>query len=643
MDRCIIAAREPSPLYARRGQSGLACFTGPRPRLANIMWGCYLKIDGEILQDAILLDVEVTQELNRHWRCRVDCHEAEDKRFPVEDWLGKDLQVIVRDQDDAEHVVFDGFVLESGLEHEVFGCYMASIAGVTRSHKMDLTPRQAYYTGKTMEDLAGEFAGNAGLDAEVKWSAKPALDYVQWGETDWRFLLRLLDDSDCWIRPTASGIEISDSFKDAGTKLQWRGESGEKGLLSFKVKGRLTQPSFDGAHYHAAKMESATFSQISQEPTYYGSSGSMVDAAQRASKDKMLTGYRPTRRRADSLDGYEKILKSESERSIGSSVVASGVSKNPELAPGNEVSIDGVLDAKGSYGLTRVVHRWTPTGYVNEFSSTPWKAYREPHPAPPDEFCGFTPARVVANADPESRGRLQVQYYWQEQNQTRWARRMTPHAGSDRGFYFTPEIGDEVLVGFQEGDPERPVVLGCLWNGVDRAPVEEFWGGEHGGDDVKRIVTKSGHRIQIVDKDGKESIVIATPNELKVSMIEKTDETGRSMITLHTESGDIFVSAPNGRVHFHSKFFTREVGVASAAAAAAPSAGGEEKTSWVEIEMVDEEGNPVAGERYRVTLPDGSVVEGTLNRQGLARIDGIDPGTCQITFPSLDQEAWEKA
>lgn len=69
-----------------------------------------------------------------------------------------------------------------------------------------------------------------------------------------------------------------------------------------------------------------------------------------------------------------------------------------------------------------------------------------------------------------------------------------------------------------------------------------------------------------------------------------------------------------------------------------------EKNSWIEIEMVDEEDKPVAGMAYRVTLPDGeTVAEGTLDDKGLARIDGIEPGSCKITFPSLDQEAWEAA
>ena len=68
-----------------------------------------------------------------------------------------------------------------------------------------------------------------------------------------------------------------------------------------------------------------------------------------------------------------------------------------------------------------------------------------------------------------------------------------------------------------------------------------------------------------------------------------------------------------------------------------------EEKSWIEIELVDEEDQPVPGERYEITLPNGKVAKGTLDEKGFAHVGGIDPGTCQITFPNLDKDAWEKA
>lgn len=58
--------------------------------------------------------------------------------------------------------------------------------------------------------------------------------------------------------------------------------------------------------------------------------------------------------------------------------------------------------------------------------------------------------------------------------------------------------------------------------------------------------------------------------------------------------------------------------------------------TWVDIRLVDAEGKPVAGAKYRIELPDGRVLEGTLDENGLAGVDGIDPGECTLTFPELE-------
>jgi type VI secretion system secreted protein VgrG len=70
----------------------------------------------------------------------------------------------------------------------------------------------------------------------------------------------------------------------------------------------------------------------------------------------------------------------------------------------------------------------------------------------------------------------------------------------------------------------------------------------------------------------------------------------------------------------------------------------EKKRHWIEIELVDEDGKPVPGENYMITLPDGSTVAtGTTDEKGRARVEGIDPGQCKVTFPDLDKDAWKPA
>lgn len=65
------------------------------------------------------------------------------------------------------------------------------------------------------------------------------------------------------------------------------------------------------------------------------------------------------------------------------------------------------------------------------------------------------------------------------------------------------------------------------------------------------------------------------------------------------------------------------------------------KKTWVEIALVGMDGSPIPGEAYKITLPDGSTREGVLDKDGRASVADIDPGQCVVTFPGLDQDAWE--
>ncbi len=70
----------------------------------------------------------------------------------------------------------------------------------------------------------------------------------------------------------------------------------------------------------------------------------------------------------------------------------------------------------------------------------------------------------------------------------------------------------------------------------------------------------------------------------------------------------------------------------------------EKKTSWIEIELVDEIGQPVPDEEYEITAPDGQTIrKGRLDKNGQAHVNVPDPGLCQITFPNLDSPAWNRA
>jgi len=141
-------------------------------------------------------------------------------------------------------------------------------------------------------------------------------------------------------------------------------------------------------------------------------------------------------------------------------------------------------------------------------------------------------ARVVSLSDPEGLNRVQVRMiaYAEiaDQDLPLWARVVAPFAGDDRGAFFMPDIDDEVLVVFLQGDPRYPLVLGGLWSGANAAPASIG----AGGNIVKRIRSKNGIQITLEDRQGQETLTLETP--------------GGQSVTLKDGPGTITVADSNG-------------------------------------------------------------------------------------------------
>ena len=157
-------------------------------------------------------------------------------------------------------------------------------------------------------------------------------------------------------------------------------------------------------------------------------------------------------------------------------------------------------------------------------------------------------AIVTDIRDPDSQGRVKVKLPWSpdagDASFDLWARLATMMAGNARGSWFIPDVGDEVLVMFEAGDPRRPYVIGALWNGQD-APPESMDGS--GNNYLKSLVSRRNVRITMDDTDGQETLTLKTPAGQSVVIkdggpsIVVTDANGNS-ITLDT-SGVTVVAA----------------------------------------------------------------------------------------------------
>jgi len=163
---------------------------------------------------------------------------------------------------------------------------------------------------------------------------------------------------------------------------------------------------------------------------------------------------------------------------------------------------------------------------------------------PEARFYGVTIAVVTNIKDPDGVGRIKVKFPWlSTDDESPWARVLTPMAGDDRGFYFLPEVDDEVLVAFEHGDMAFPYILGGLWNGKDKPPEKN----DDGENNKRLIKSRSGHKIILDDTEDKEKIIIE-------------DKTGKNKIVIDCENNAMTIEVEKdlkieakGKVNIKSK------------------------------------------------------------------------------------------
>lgn len=138
---------------------------------------------------------------------------------------------------------------------------------------------------------------------------------------------------------------------------------------------------------------------------------------------------------------------------------------------------------------------------------------------------------VTNNEDPEKLSRVKLTFPWREaEDESYWARIATTMAGTERGTYFLPEVGDEVLVGFENGDIHYPYVLGALWNGKEKPPEDNA----DGRNDVRKIRSRSGHEIVLDDAESEGNVEIRTNAGHRVVL---DDSTGREKVSIEDKTG----------------------------------------------------------------------------------------------------------
>jgi uncharacterized protein involved in type VI secretion and phage assembly len=132
---------------------------------------------------------------------------------------------------------------------------------------------------------------------------------------------------------------------------------------------------------------------------------------------------------------------------------------------------------------------------------------------------GITVGVVKDIDDPLKLNRVRVTYPLLEDVVSDWARIASPMGGKDRGLVMRPEVGDEVLVAFEQADPRRPYVLGALWSQADPPPADDGRGADN---NWRFIRSRSGHLIKLDDTAGAERVEIIDKDERRRIVIDSS-------------------------------------------------------------------------------------------------------------------------
>ena len=228
---------------------------------------------------------------------------------------------------------------------------------------------------------------------------------------------------------------------------------------------------------------------------------------------------------------FDTVTRLNLQASAANRVNFTGTSSHPGLFPGAVVNVRSVAPENyrefGQYVITAINHQYTDGGrYQNQFEAVPFDVEVSPQTGTGAfPVCSPQSGKVTDNNDPEGLGRVKVKLQWQRDTTTPWLRISMPYTGSDKGMFFVPEIGEEVVVGFENGNAEKPYVMGSLYHG--KAKPDSFVSKKN---DIKAIRSRSGHTISLDDTDGKEMFTLS--------------DKGGSIIQFDAKEKSLYITAP---------------------------------------------------------------------------------------------------
>lgn len=393
------------------------------------------------------------------------------------------------------------------------------------------------YTEKSLKQIAqkivGQYPGSLLKHKENPAFTSPLPYCVQYQESNYHFLSRLAAQFGEWFYYDGNELVFGKPGKSESRDLKVG-----HNLSNMKLSLKIAPLQFKTrAHYYVDHKDFEKNAK-SEQVTGLDKFGTHL-----ATQSDTVFGQAPLTETPQSI-----IKESELKNSVktikairaSSLVVLSGESSDTGVLINNIIKVSSTLnspsgkkeDDYGKYRVIAVKHNVDRLGkYINKFeaiSADVALPIANKHITRP--VCEPQAAIIKDNADPEKLGRVQVKFYWQDDpEKSPWIRIVTPHAGKEKGFYFIPEIGEEVWIAFEHNNPNKPYMLGSLYHG--KAKPKSDWIDKD--NNYKAIKTKGGNQIEFHDKKGKEEIKIYNTDDEtnSISLLMK----GNGLITIKTK------------------------------------------------------------------------------------------------------------
>ncbi|WP_410649771.1 VgrG-related protein [Amycolatopsis sp. cmx-4-54] len=472
--------------------------------------------------------------------------------------VGAEIKLKVQTSDpEGPQELLSGEVTAVAIDLDRIGTF-TEVRGYDHAHRLFRGRRVAVYPGMTVADVVTKVTRRAGLkagkiDRVPGVGGRPHTQFSQDNVSDWEFLSRLAESVGAQIAVRGGALDFSLAEKPSAAPATTAKAhtdplvlEAHRTLVSLRASVTAAEqvPEVEARGWDIETKKAVV---AVEKPKNAGTEVEGVDPVALAKKfasPKYVSADTPRRTQAEAKAAAIAL----SERLGGACTELDGVAKgNPKLRAGAAVTLTGVgKPFAGKYTLTSTRHLFNAeVGYTTEFAVSGRQErslYGLVAGGPKTStWPGVVPAVVSDAKDPAGLGRVKLTFPWLDQNFTsNWARTVHPGAGNRRGAMVLSEVGDEVLVAFEQGDFEAPYVLGGLYNGADAIPkfTASPIDGNSGEIAVRGFVSRKGHKLEFAEQDG--IIVASGDGRLVVKLDEKNQ-----MIEVTSGKG-ITVKARNG-------------------------------------------------------------------------------------------------